>query len=480
MSDGLMQRSALELASLVRAGEVTSRELVEASLAAIDERNGKLNAFTWIGAEQAFAAADEIRPGDERPFAGVPVVIKDLMSPMAGVPEWQGSELIGDAFKPDFDGFVVRRIRAAGFVIVGRTTTPEFGILPSTESRRTGPTRNPFDPARTPGGSSGGTGAAIASGMVPIGHGSDGGGSIRIPAACCGLVGLKPARGRVSFGPLAGESALAVHGGLTRTVADSAAFLDVVAGYELGDATWAPPPAEPFAVTAAREPGRLRIGVTTTPAVDTPVEEPWRSTVDEAAELLASLGHEVETIENPPWGQPGLFDMFMVLWAALSGAGVRFSEMLTGQQAVEERAEKLTWHFYELAQKNSSLDFVMVSGALQSFARNMIAALAQYDAVLTPALATDPPPIGKLNGDGPDPEQTFWDSAAFTPFTSLFNLSGQPAISLPWWREGATLPHAIQLAGRPAGEGQLLALAAQIEQARPWAGRTPDPAVLTG
>src|SRR4051812_9064182 len=258
VSPDLLRSPAAELGRLVRDGEVSARDLVEASLARIEAVDPVLNAYTAVDSEGALAAADLIGPGDERPFAGVPIAIKDLFAPVSGLPMVNGSELLGD-YTPDYDYALVRRLREAGFVIVGKSSTPEFGIPPVTEPRRFGPTRNPWDPERTPGGSSGGAGAAVASGTVPVAHGSDGGGSIRIPAACCGLVGLKPARNRISRGPDLGEDFRVTDGVLTRTVGEPAQVLDLLAGYEPGDASAAPPPAEPFADAARREPGRLRV-----------------------------------------------------------------------------------------------------------------------------------------------------------------------------------------------------------------------------
>src|SRR5918994_1466586 len=265
----LLFRPAAELAALIRSGEVTSRELVQACLDRIEALQPELGAFIHVDAEGALAAADAVKPGDERPFAGVPIPVKDT-APVAGMPYTMGSDLFGN-FVPAHDAFLVRRLRESGFVIVGKTNMPEFGIVPVSEPRRFGPARNPWDTARTPGGSSGGAAAAVASGMVPLAHGSDGGGSIRIPAACCGLVGLKTARGRISRGPEVGDDFLVQDGVLTRTVAETAELLDLLAGYELGDGTWAPAPAEPFASAAAREPGRLRVGVTTRPPIDAPL-----------------------------------------------------------------------------------------------------------------------------------------------------------------------------------------------------------------
>ena len=263
----LLFRSATELADLVRSGEVRASELVQASLDRIDALEPRVGAFTHVAHEQALSCAACIGPGDERPFAGVPIAIKDNRA-VAGMPITMCSDLFGDLV-PRHDAYLVRRIREAGFVIVGKTKLPEMGILPTTEPRRFGPAHNPWDLARTPGGSSGGSGAAVAAGMVPLAHGNDGGGSIRIPAACCGLVGLKPARGRVSVGPDSGASFLVSDGVLTRTVADTVALLDVLAGYEPGDATWAPPPVAPYAELALlASPGRLRIGLALAPALE--------------------------------------------------------------------------------------------------------------------------------------------------------------------------------------------------------------------
>src|SRR3984957_18843211 len=251
-----MFRSASELAGMVRRGEVSARELAQISLERIEELNPAINAFVQVDEEGALATAAKIGAGDERPFAGVPIAIKNNR-PVKGLRLTYGCELMSEYVAP-YDHNVTRRLRDAGFVIVGTTTLPEYGILPTTEARMFGPTRNPWDLQRTPGGSSGGAAAAVASGMLPVAHGNDGGGSVRIPAACCGLVGLKPSRGRISAAPELGDSSLGIDGMLTRTVADTAALLDVLAGYEPGDATWAPPPAEPVAAGRERRVGAGR------------------------------------------------------------------------------------------------------------------------------------------------------------------------------------------------------------------------------
>ncbi|HEX5501381.1 MAG TPA: amidase [Thermomicrobiales bacterium] len=471
--DELLTRPALELAALVRDGEVTSRELVEAALGRIAAR-ADLNAFTVVDGERALAAADAIGPGDARPFAGVPIAIKDLAA-AAGLPQAQGSALFGD-YTPGYDAYAVRRIRAAGFVIVGKTSTPEFGIVPVTAPRRFGPTRNPWDTGRTPGGSSGGAAAAVAGGLLPLAHGSDGGGSLRIPAACCGLVGLKPSRGRVSAGPDLGDSFLSTQGALTRTVADTAALLDVMAGYEPGDATWAPPPAEPFAASAARAPRRLRVALTVESPLGTAVDPVCAAAAREAAELLASLGHEVAEAAPPGWRSEETLPFFTVLWAANVAAGVRFGGLVAGREPREADVEPLTWAFYRQGLATSAPEYLGALARLEAQARRIVSFFCDqgaYDVLLTPALGQRPVRIGEIDTCAADPLAEFARAADFTPFTPIVNVTGQPAVALPLFQGADGLPLGVQLVGPPAGEGLLLALAAQLEAARPWAGRRP-------
>ncbi len=470
MSDShLMFREATELAQMVRSGEVSARELVQCSLDRIEELNPRLNAFVQVDAERALASAEQIGPGDERPFAGVPVAIKNLNA-VKGLRLTYGCSLMSD-YVPDYDHNVTRRLKQAGFVIVGTTTTPEYGILPTTEARLFGPTRNPWDLARTPGGSSGGAAAAVASGMVPVAHGSDGGGSIRIPAACCGLVGLKPARGRISNAPELGESMLSTSGMLTRTVADTAAILDVLAGYEPGDATWAPPPAEPFAAGAQRAPAGLRIACTTLPPVPDAVVDPvCAQAVTDAAELLRSLGHEVVEFD-PPWQDDGLRELFGLVFSSYVALSIAYSGMIAGRDPQAEDMEPMSWAIYSMVAKVGAVQSMAASVRLQSYSRQLVAELLPFDALLTPALAERPLPLGTLDTAAPEPLETFTRSGLFTPFTPVFNASGQPGISVPLFHGDDGLPLAVQLVGRPAGESALLALAAQLEEAQPWAQR---------
>jgi amidase len=470
----LLFRPATELAQLVRSGQVSARELVEASLAQIEEVDGRVNAFTLVDAEGALAAADKISSGDQRPFAGVPIGIKDLTAPVAGLVMSQGSELFGD-YTPDYDAHVVRRIKEAGFVIVGKTSSPELGIIPVTEPRRFGPTRNPWDLDRTPGGSSGGSAAAVAAGMVPLAHGSDGGGSIRIPAACCGLVGLKPSRGRISRGPDLGDSFLSTDGMLTRTVEDCARTLDLLSGYELGDATWTPPPDEPFASAVGRDPGRLRIAMITRPPIDAALDPICERALRDAGELLTGFGHEVVEAD-PPWGRENdqhLLALFTVLYAANIGLGVAFGGLVTGQEPKPEQVEKLTWEMYQRGLSLNSIEYMAALSQLQRYTRELIEFASGFDFLMTPALAQRPLEIGDIKPDGDDPMGEFARTGLFTPFTAVFNVTGQPAISLPLYQAEDGMPVAVQFAGHPVGEAALISLASQLEDELGWAARRP-------
>ncbi|MBV9684629.1 MAG: amidase [Solirubrobacterales bacterium] len=469
----LLLRSATELAALVRAGDISSRELVEISLRRIDELQPRFRAFTYVAHESALDAADAVEPGDPRPFAGVPIAIKDNR-PVAGMPMTMGSDLYG-GFVSEEDAYLVRRLREAGFVIVGKTSMPEMGILPTTEPRRFGPARNPWDPDRTPGGSSGGAGAAVAAGMVPLAHGNDGGGSIRIPAACCGLVGLKPARGRVSVGPSGGHSFLVCDGVLTRSVADTARLLDVLSGPELGDATWAPPPpAAGYTALAEVDPGHLRIGLTLEAPFEAATVDPvCRQAVHDAAALLESLGHHVQEI-TPPWRGLDLLPDFTRAFGPLVSFTTWLGGHIAGREPTAEDVEPLTWALWQHALENDTIKYLSAQYRLESMARSIVQALAPYDAMLTPALAQRPVTIGEIDGMGDDPMSNYRKSAHFTPFTAIFNVTGQPAMALPLYHGEDGLPIAVQLIGPPAREEVLLSLATQLEGAVPWAERVPE------
>jgi amidase len=468
----LLFRSADELAALVRGGELSARELVAESLRRIDELEPTINAFTHVAHDSAMAAAEAVGPGDPRPFAGVPIAIKDNR-PVEGMPITMCSDLFGDHVA-GHDAFFVRRLREAGFVIVGKTALPEMGILPTTESRRFGPTSNPWALDRTPGGSSGGSAAAVAAGMVLIAHGNDGGGSTRIPAACCGLVGLKSARGRVSVGPDGGQSFLVADGVLTRTVGETAALLDVMAGYELGDAAWAPPHDGSFEAAAATAPGRLRIGLALDMALEGGTLDPMcAQAARDAAQLLESLGHDVEEIEAP-WSGLNLLNDFTRAFGPGTAMTVMIGGRIARREPTRDDVEPLTWAMWEHAREQDTISYLAAEGRLEAVARRIVTSLAPYDAVVTPALAKRPLLTGEVHGRGPDEWEHYRRSGHFTPYTAIVNVTGLPAISLPLYHGDDGLPLAVQVIGRPAGEAGLLALATQLEEALPWAERRPE------
>jgi amidase len=468
--DALAFLSAIELAARIRDGSLTAREAVEASLRRIEAIDPELGAFIEVDGDRAAAEAGAIAPGDERPFAGVPIAIK-ANTAVAGLCMNFASRFLA-GHRPTHSAYLVRRLREAGFVVVGTTNMPEFGILPTTEPRHTGATRNPWDTSRTPGGSSGGSAAAVAAGLVPIAHANDGGGSLRIPAACCGLVGLKPSRGRVSRGPDLGDSFLGCDGVLSRTVAETALLLDVLAGYEPGDATWAPRPAEPFTLAMRRDPGKLRIAMTLANALEVDADPEVVRGVHEAAALLRELGHEVVEA-SPALPAPDTLDIFLQVFTPGIALGIGLGERIAGRPPDDGEIEPLSRAALELAQTLSSISYLTAVAQLQLLARGTVAFFADYDLLLTPVLAFRPLPIGELNGCGSEPLDDLRRSGRFAPYTSLFNVTGQPAISIPMGVGEDGLPTAVQLVGHPLGEETLLQVAGQVEAARPWAARRP-------
>jgi amidase len=453
--------SAVEQARLVRSGEISSTELVNHSLERIARLDPALNSFVTVCGEEALEAAALVDSSHgDTPFRGVPIAIKDL-APTAGIRTTYSSRAYA-GYIPDFDSAVVRRIREAGFVIVGKTNTPEFGTVAFTESELNGATRNPWNTALTPGGSSGGAAAALAAGLVPAAHATDGGGSIRIPASCCGLFGLKPSRGRVSSAPFGSFEGFSTAGPLTHTVEDAAQILDVLAGYEPGDPWWAPPPERPFAETVAEAPPPLRVAVTSTPPIDVAVDPECAVTVAAAAALLADLGHDVREA-TPPWREPTLFDTFIAVWQV--GPALHPVEDIS-------LLTPLNRGLIEAAYAASAADYGRAVASLQILARRIVAFWNDFDIVLTPTLALPPVPIG-WQGEVDGALEQLFRNTEFTPFTAVANLTGLPAMSLPLhWSEGG-LPIGVQAIGPPAGDALLLSLAAQIEEARPWAGRRP-------
>ena len=462
----LLARSVTEQAALVRAGEVSARQLVELCLAELEAVKG-LNAVSFVAAEEALAEAEAIRPDDPRPLAGVPMLIKEL-TPVAGQPWTFASRLFANHRAPA-DAYPVRRLRQAGFILLGQTTSPEFGLVNVTESRLRGPTRNPWDTSRTPGGSSGGAAALVAAGVLPAAHASDGGGSIRIPAACCGLVGLKPSRGRISAGPFLGDSFLTSQGVLSRTVADSAELLDILTGYEVGDSTWATSPAQPLARAIHQPVDRLRIAALTASPLDGADPEPLASAaVKEAASRLEQLGHTVDWVMPPGWVDPRLLEQFTTLWAVGVASNTVWGASLQGRSPQPADVEALTWYFTELGLATPAVAYLAALESLKGFARSLIGFFQRYDLLLTPVLAERPLTIGTIQTDSADPRAAFARTAQFTPYTAVWNVTGQPAIALPLSVGADGLPVAVQLVARPLRDDLLLALAQQLETAYGW------------
>jgi amidase len=452
--------SAVEQARLVRTGEVSAVELVELYLERIARIDPELNAFVTVCADEALATARAVgsAPGDA-PFRGVPIAVKDLTA-TAGIRTTFSSRAYAD-YVPKVDTAVVRRLREAGFVILGKTNTPEFGTVAFTESELNGATRNPWNTELTPGGSSGGGAAALAAGLAPIAHGTDGGGSIRIPASCCGVFGFKPTRGRVSSAPFGSLEGLSTAGPLSRTVEDAAHLLDVLAGYEPGDPWWAPPPERPFAETVRESPPRLRIAVTSTPPIDVPVDSDCAAALGSAAQLLEALGHDVREA-TPPWGEPDLFDKFIAVWQVGPALYPIDDALMT----------PLNRGLVASARETSAAEYAQAVAWLQTLARKVVAFWSTADVVLTPTLALPPVPIGWQEEVEGTIEQ-FERNTVFTPFTAVANLTGLPAMSLPLHWNGDGLPVGVQAIGPPAGDALLLSLAAEIEAARPWSDRRP-------
>ncbi|MEU8786153.1 amidase [Streptomyces sp. NPDC048637] len=470
--------TALEQARGIRSGELSPVELTEHCLARIERLDDTLGAFLTrtpdIARKQASDAESEAaaarREGRELPpLHGVPVPVKDL-NQVAGVRCTMGSRALAGQV-PTVDDHVVTKLRAGGTILLGKTNTPEFGLPCYTENGLAPPARTPWDLARSAGGSSGGAAAAVAAGLAPIAHASDGGGSIRIPASVCGLFGIKPSRGRISGGPLLHDiSGLATSGPLARTVADAATLLDVLAGAMPGDPFAAPslPPGETFAAHARRDPGRLRIAcLTEAPVPGIEVHPDCRTATTDTAALLTGLGHEVEELSLP--SDDSILLAFTRVWSVLAASRPVPPEG-------EELLMPLTRYLRDRGAEVSGTDFTRSLYAFRMLAQSLADGLMPpggYDVILSPTLAAPPAEVGALRNDA-DPQAEFAAIGAFTPFTALYNATGQPAVNVPLQWNAAGLPIGVMLAGRYGDEATLIALSAQLEQARPWAGRTPS------
>ncbi|WP_374347154.1 amidase [Chitinimonas sp.] len=487
--DEFQQYDAIGLADLVRSRAASPAELLEAAIARCEAVNPRLNAVIVPLFQSARIAAASGLPAG--PFSGVPFLLKDMLAALAGVPLANGCKALRH-WVPHHDSELVRRFKAAGLVIFGKTNAPEFGLVGYTEPEAFGPSRNPWSPDHTPGGSSGGAAAAVAAGIVPMAHGGDGGGSIRIPASNCGLFGLKPSRGRVPQGPDFAESwsGAVQEGVLSRSVRDSAAMLDWIAGADYGAPFAIAEPAMPYARAVLASPGKLRVGVVRQ-APDTPIHADCLAALDQACSALAELGHCVEEVALP-WSHELLVETYLTLYYGEVAADLRWLARLLGRKVRRDDVELETWILARMGESQSAADFVMARRDWNILARSMGHFHQTHDVLLTPTLAQPPTRIGELRMPaaqklavgaidrlgatrllhGAIHEQARLNFARM-PFTQLANLTGQPAMSVPLHWNAAGLPIGVQFVAAINREDLLFSLAGQLEQARPWFNRRP-------
>ncbi|HLG62440.1 MAG TPA: amidase [Ktedonosporobacter sp.] len=462
---------AVGLARLIKSGQVSAQEVQQLARQAILAVNPTLNALVGGLFEEAPPSSTT------GPFAGVPFAIKDLAIHAAGVKTGLGSRLTGEGLVFPHDTDLMARFKQAGLVTLGRTATPEFGFNAATEPVSNGPTRNPWNPARTPGGSSGGSAALVASRAIPLAHATDGAGSIRIPAAWCGLVGLKTTRGRTPQGPDSDErlSGLGVEFALTRTVRDAAALLDAVNGPGVGDKYFAAPPERPYAQEVGTPPGRLRIAMTTQAWSGLPVDKEYADTVSTVCRELVTQGHEVEEA-SPPVDWESFVEANLPIWTASVADSALGLAQARGVDLSLDVLETVTLASVEYGRRLTAVDLLRALRLCSIITRGVGAFFRSYDILVTPTVAGPPPPLGWLNQNEPglDPRGWFDKLFALIPFTPLFNVTGQPAISLPLGQSSEGLPIGVQLVARYGDEATLLRLAAQLEQALPWAHRRPS------
>ena len=475
LADDTRWLDATAQSELVASGKVSPLEMVNAAIERVELYDSKLNALTyrWFEDARQLAASNDLPDG---PFRGVPYLLKDLYAAEAGKPLSNGSKAYKAAdYVSSEDTTLVARYKAAGLISIGRSNSPEFGSVPVTEPEAWGPTRNPWDLTRTSGGSSGGSASAVAAGIVPIAHASDGGGSIRIPAACCGLVGLKVSQGRISMGPYRDESNLGVEHCVSRTVRDSARLLDATHGPGIGDVIIAPTPRRPFIEEVGADPGRLRIGMLDFNPRGGDVHADCVEGVHKTAKLLESLGHHVEP------GFPDIFSdneigrAFSMLWSTNMGTAIRRFNDALGREMTPDDIEAMNWAQAEFAKGVSGVDFSLAQASSILFRRAIQSWWTQgWDLLLTPTLSAPPLPIGSMPNNPARPMTPLMTAGAWVSFTSQFNISGQPAISLPLHRNADGLPIGMQLVAAYGREDVLIRVASQLEQAAPWAHLTPD------
>jgi amidase len=469
------QSDGLKLADLVRKKEVKASELAELTLKAIEKVNPELNAVIGFIVENSTEIDESKLPNG--PFRGVPFLIKDLVVHAAGVRCDSGSRLMENVVL-DYDTELMARFKKAGLVTIGRTNTPEFGLNVTTEPVLHGPSKNPWDTSKTTGGSSGGSSAAVAARIVPWAHANDGGGSIRIPASCCGLVGLKPTRGRVSLGPDFAEAVLglAVEHVVTRTVRDSAAMLDAIHGPAVGDPYIIAPPLRPYLEEVTSPPGNLKIAFTSTGWDGSKSDPACIQAVAETAKLLESLGHIVEEAA-PQFNYEALLNAAIPAWTGWVAGAVEMTRLLLGREPSAEKLEATSWACYQHGLKKvSGLDVLSSLAVFNQVNRAVGAFMQGYDVLLTPTLHAPPVQLGYYNANDKTLDAKGWIDKlfyGFAMFTGLFNVTGQPAISLPLHQSKAGLPIGLHFVGRFGDESTLLRLAGQLEKAKPWIDRKP-------
>jgi amidase/6-aminohexanoate-cyclic-dimer hydrolase len=469
--EGYEHYDGLGLAGLVRRGEVSPAELLEVAIARVEARNPEIGAVVARLDDEARAAIAAGLP--EGPFTGVPYLLKDLGALYTGAVTSYASTLFAE-WVADHDSEITARLKRAGLVIFGKTNTPEFGVSTSTEPRLFGPTRNPWNLAYSAGGSSGGAAAAVAAGMLPMAHATDGGGSIRIPASCCGLFGLKPTRARNPMGPDVGEgwSGCSVGHAITRTVRDSAALLDATSGPDVGDPYWAPPPARPFLEEVGAEPGSLRMALATAPWNGQPVDPECVEAATAAARLCERLGHRVEEA-SPKFDAEALGGATRLIAAANLRAQIEGRAAALGREATADDVERSTWALAAGGQTATAADYARAIVTMHRAGRAVGRFFTRYDVLITPTMCRPPYPLGVLDMMSEDQEAFGTAIAQSIAFTSLFNAAGCPAMSVPlhWSKEG--LPVGVQFAAPFGDEATLFRLAAQLEAAQPWADRRP-------
>ena len=468
--DTFASLDATAQAELVRKKEVKPIELVDLAIERIERLNPIINAVVTPMFEQARAAAKKVSKG---PFAGVPFLLKDCVASYAGVRMTEGSAFLRN-YVPNHDSELVTRLKRSGLIILGKTNMPEFGIMITTEPRLFGACRNPWNTERTTGGSSGGSAAAVAARLVPMAHGNDGAGSIRIPGSCCGVFGLKPTRARNPLGPDHGElwGGLTAEHALTRSVRDSAALLDATAGPDIGDPYWAPPPARPFIKEVGADPGRLRIAFTAVAPTGVPVHADCVMAVREAAALCADLGHEV-TEASLAVDAERVTQAFVTAVSSGVASGVDRCAQLTGQKPAPEHFEPLTWAMCEMGRQCSAPAYLLAAEELRKIARDIGRFFLNYDIWLTPTVSEPPVPLGSFDSTPENPLQGLFRMSSFMPFTPVCNFTGQPAMSVPLFWNADGLPIGTHFVARFGDEATLFRLAAQLETARPWANRKP-------